>query len=91
MKCTFLGFKKVKFTNTDTGEVIEGVKVFFAYPEEKTVGREADGKFIAQNVFEGLGLKNEQLAASVDKIVDIEFNKYGKVCGLELPKEVTTK
>lgn len=88
MKCALLGFKKVNFTNDNTGEVIEGVKVFFAYPEEKTVGREADGKFISQNVFDGFGFTVEKLAASVDKIVNLEFNKYGKVCGIDLPDEV---
>lgn len=88
MKCVLLGFKKVNFTNDNTGEVIEGVKVFFAYPEEKTVGREADGKFISQNVFDSFGFKAEQLAAAVDDTVNIEFNKYGKICGIELPDEV---
>ncbi len=83
MKCTLLGFKSLNFKNNE-GEKIEGIKLFLAYPDEKTVGTECDAKFINQNVFNNFGITMEALADAVNCVVDVEFGMKNKVIGLSL-------
>lgn len=83
MKCTLLGFKSLDFKNNE-GEKVEGIKLYLAYPDEKTVGTECDAKFINQKVFDSFGISYEALADAVDTVINVEFGMKNKVIGLNL-------
>ena len=83
MKVTLVGFKSVDFKD-DNGDRVKGIKLFIAYPDDNTVGLASDGKFIRDNVFAGFGITPQQLADSVDCIIDIEFGMKNKVVGISL-------
>ncbi len=83
MNCTLLGFKSVNFENSD-GEKIEGLKIFYAYPDDDVCGNVADSSFVRPNIFNNFGLTLEQLADNIDCVADMEFDRKGKLVGLSL-------
>lgn len=89
MKVTLVGFKSVDFKD-DNGDRVQGIKIFIAYPDDNTVGCAADSKFIRQNVFDGFGITVEQLADSVDCVIDIEFGMKNKLVGITLDVPVVS-
>lgn len=82
MKCTLLGFKSVDFENSG-GEKIEGVKIFYAYPDDNTVGSVADSKFVRPAVFNNFSVSAASLADSIGECLDFEFDGKGKLVGLK--------
>ena len=81
MKCTLLGFKSVSFTDSQSGELIEGVSVFVTYPESNTIGQCAEKVFFRKNVFEGFGLTAKKLTEAIGCAVDLEYGPKNKVVG----------
>lgn len=81
MKVTLLGFKSVDFLN-DRGERVQGITLFIAYPDENVVGVATEKKFIGQTVFDSFKISAEQLADSIDTVVDVEFGRKDKIVGL---------
>lgn len=82
MNCTLLGFKSVDFENND-GERIEGVKIFYAYPDDDTVGSVAESKFVKPAVFNNFSVTATALADSIGECLDFEFDGKGKLVGLK--------
>lgn len=82
MICTLLGFKSVDFENND-GEKIEGVKIFYAYPDDNTVGSVADSKFVKPSVFNNFAVTATTLADSIGECFDFDFDGKGKLVGLK--------
>lgn len=87
MKVTLMGFKSVDFLNNNR-ERVQGITIHIAYPEDHTVGTATDKKFIAQNVFDDFKISVEELAESVNTVIDVEFGRKDKVVGLKVGKEV---
>lgn len=83
MNCTLLGFKSVNFENND-GEKIEGLKIFYSYPEENTCGEAADSSFVRPSVFDSFSVNVEQLADNIGCVMDFEFDRKGKLVGLSI-------
>ena len=90
MKVTLVGFKSVDFKD-DNGDRVQGIKLFVAYPDENTVGCAAEGKFIRENVFSSFGITPQQLADSVDCVIDIEFGVKNKIVGIKLLDDTPVK
>lgn len=86
MNCTLIGFKSVEFDTKD-GDTVEGVKVFFAYPEQNTYGNYADGVFVSKKVFDSFNITFETLSESIGCAVDIEFNRFGKITNIKCPEK----
>ena len=81
MKVTLLGFKSVDFTD-DNGARVEGINLYIGYPDSNTVGKAAERQFIYKEVFDGFGVSPELLAKYINKEINIEYNRRGKVGGL---------
>lgn len=77
MKVTYLGKRQVSVTDRNTGELIEGTSIFYAYSGENIVGQ-ASGKFFIKS---GSTLRMPE-SITPGKTFNIEFNQYGKVCDI---------
>lgn len=77
MKVTYLGKRTVSMTDGKTGELIEGLSVFYAYADANVEGQ-ASGKFFIK--------RGSQLALpegiKPSQAMNIDFNQYGKVCSV---------
>ncbi|MCQ5129830.1 hypothetical protein NE562_09175 [Butyricicoccus faecihominis] len=77
MKVTYLGKGDTSFTDQKTGELVEGMRIFYAYADPHVDGMASAKFFIKKGSQVRLpdGLKpNDSL--------NLEFNQYGKVCSL---------
>lgn len=83
MKVTLVGFKSLNFTDTE-GNKVEGIRLYIAYPDDDVIGCAVDTAFIRQNVFDGFGVTEDQLADAVDCAVDVEYGRKGKIVGFKV-------
>jgi len=82
MKVTLIGFKSVDFTDEDNGKHIEGMNLFISYPDADVVGKAAEKQFINKTVFDDFGVSPELLKKYIDKEINIEYNRRGKIGSL---------
>lgn len=72
MKITIVGIKNIKFTNKETGEVVEGQTVFFEHEDKYVSGLAVDKCFLSRN----------RMLVPVPHVpvgANLFYNKYGKV------------
>lgn len=80
MKYKILGLQEINFTNKETGEMIEGVKLHLvtAFEEDYIHGHSVITQFLSQKRF--FSKVNVGSAANlIGKVINIEFNQKGKV------------
>lgn len=66
------------------GSVINGVKVFIAYPDSNTYGNVAEAKFIQRNIYESFELPIEKLIDKIGEVVNVEFDPKKKIVGISI-------
>lgn len=72
-----IGFRKSKFKGSD-GEMISGVNIFVTYPSDKGEGEECERFYLTEERLAEIGYK-----PAVGDEVKPEYNRFGKVAGLE--------
>ena len=82
MKVKLLGVRPVEFTDEKTGELIEGISMYIAYPDLDVYGLLADKKFISNSASEKLGINIEMLIKSINSDIDIELNPRGRLSSI---------
>lgn len=84
MQVKLLGVRPVKFTNEDTGELVEGISMYIAYPDSDVYGVVADKKFVSSEALERLNVSTDELIKAIDSDVDIMLNPRGKLSGITI-------
>jgi hypothetical protein len=84
MKVNFLGFKDGKPWTTKEGIEKDGVRLFFSHPDNGVVGLLAASPWVDRTVFNSFGVSLSDLTDLCGSVIDVEFNQYGKVCGLSI-------
>lgn len=87
MKVKLLGVRPVEFTDEKTGDCIEGISLYIAYPDEDVYGVVADKKFVKNDAAEKLGIDIKLLTAGINKDIDIELNPRGKLSSITICKQ----
>lgn len=87
MKVKLLGVRPVEFTDEKTGEIIEGISMYIAYPDPDVYGVIADKKFIRNDAAEKLGIDIKSLTEGINKDIDIELNPRGKLSSITICKQ----
>ena len=82
MNVKLLGVRPVEFVDEKTGEQIEGISMYIAYPDPDVYGVIADKKFIRNDAAEKLGINIETLVEGINKDIDIELNPRGKLSSI---------
>lgn len=80
-KVFFEGIQRLDFDTKD-GKHIDGYNLHIAYPDEHTIGRYTDTKFIDIVSWNNLGFSLENLTPLVQHDVELEVNIKGKVTGV---------
>ena len=80
-KVHFTGLQDMDF-NTRDGSHIDGIKLFFTYPDENVMGIKADSKFINRDICRNLGFTVDSLSPMIVKDVEIETNIKGAIIGV---------
>ena len=83
MKVSLVGVQDMDFKGKD-GSVINGVKVFIAYPDSNTYGNVAESKFIQRNIYESFKLPVEKLIQKIGEVVNVEFDPKKKIVGISI-------
>lgn len=83
MKVSLVGVQDMDFKSRD-GNVIDGVKVFIAYPDSNTYGSVAEAKFIQRNIYESFELPIEKLIDKIGEVVNVEFDPKKKIVGISI-------
>lgn len=83
MKVNLIGLRELDFDN-DKGEPVQGVKLFFSYPDDGVYGECTDQRFVGAKVFESFGISLKDLAEHIGEVIDIEINPRNKIVGLTL-------
>lgn len=73
-----IGFRESQFKGSD-GVTIKGMNIFVTYPSEKGEGEECERWFLTKARLSEIGYK-----PAVGDEVKPEYNRFGKVAGLEL-------
>lgn len=87
MLVKLLGLRPVEFEDEKTGNMIEGVSLYIAYPDEDVYGEIADKKFINKDTLTRLNLRDDQLIEAVGSEIDLTLNPRGKLSGIKLCKK----
>lgn len=82
MKVTLIGFKSVDFTDEESGKHVEGISMYLSYPDAGVIGKSSERQFIDKAVFEGFGVSPELLGKYVNKDINVEYNRRGKIASL---------
>ena len=86
MKVKLLGIRPVEFTDDKTGEIIEGISLYIAYPDPDVYGCIADKKFINNSAAEKLKIDTKTLIEAIDHDIDIELNPRGRLSAITVCK-----
>lgn len=73
-----IGFRKSEFKG-DHDEIIKGMNIFVTYPSDKGEGEECERLYLTEKRLTEIGYK-----PAVGDEVKPEYNRFGKVAGLEL-------
>lgn len=84
MTVKLLGVRPVKFPDKETGEVVEGLSLYIAYPDEDVYGVVADKKFVIDDTIERLKVSREKLIEAIDTDINIETNPRGRLSAIVL-------
>lgn len=84
MNVKLIGLQDVNFTNKESGEVIDGVKIHFTSVDENVRGHKAESKFIKRDVFDNFNIGFDKLVTCIEKTIDVEFGRRDKVVGIKL-------
>ena len=79
-----LGLRPVEFTNKETGEVVEGISLYFAFPDADVYGEVADKKFISNDVIEKLHLNVDEFVNAIGSDIDIMLNPRGRLSAISV-------
>lgn len=80
MKVKVTGFRKVNFTDQNTGRTVNGTSLYVVYPDPDVVGERSDKFFIDEN----LNLDLSQVLPGV--ALNLMFNRRGKVSSFDIVK-----
>lgn len=69
-----IGYRNSSFKSSD-GNTISGVTMYLTYSDSSVTGLVADRVFISTNKLNGY-------VPQLGDVVDVEYNKYGKVHGI---------
>ena len=83
MNVTLIGVQDMNFTSRD-GNEINGVKVFFAYPDENTYGNCTSDKFIARNVYDSFNVPVDKLVSKIGEVINVELNLKKKIVAISI-------
>lgn len=73
-----IGFRKSEFKGDD-GNMVKGMNIFVTFPSEKGEGEECERIYLTEKRLAEIGYK-----PTVGDEIKPEYNRYGKVSGLEL-------
>mgnify|MGYP001085767332 CR=1 FL=1 len=73
-----IGFRKSQFKGND-GDMVKGMNIFVTYPSEKGEGEECERLYLTEQRLSEIGYK-----PAVGDEIKPEYNRFGKVSGLEL-------
>lgn len=73
-----IGFRKSEFKGDD-GNMVKGMNIFVTFPSEKGEGEECERTYLTEKRLAEIGYK-----PTVGDEIKPEYNRYGKVSGLEL-------
>lgn len=85
MLVTLCGIRNLEEVHTRDGNIIDGVKLFIAYPEENVYGVLTDNKYIDRKVFSNFEISLNQLLENINCAIDVEFSPTKKIVGIRLP------
>jgi hypothetical protein len=68
------------------GELIDGVKIHYSFPDNSTYGEQSGSAFFKRTVYDQIGVRLDDLVDQIGKIIKIDYNRYGKVANFELLK-----
>lgn len=79
MNAILLGYRRVSFTNQQSGQVVDGVKFYFGADTgvRNLVGYETFDCFLSKDKLDRLGFDPQP--QDVHQDFDIAYNRYGKV------------
>ncbi len=80
-KVFFEGLQRLDF-DTQDGKHIDGYNFHIAYPDEGTIGRYTDRKFVSIEMWNNLGFSLDELSKLVQHDVELETNIKGKITGV---------
>lgn len=73
-----IGFRKSQFTGGG-GDLVKGVNIFVTYQSEKGEGEECERLYLTEKLLAEIGYK-----PAIGDEVKPEYNRFGKIAGLEL-------
>lgn len=73
-----IGFRKSQFTGGD-GDLVKGMNIFVTYPSDKGEGEECERLYLTEKRLAENGYK-----LAIGDEVKPEYNRFGKIVGLEL-------
>lgn len=79
MKAKILGIKNVNYVSKRTNQPVTGMELHTSFSDAQVSGQAVDAVFINDNL--DVPCRKE---ISVGKVVNIEYNSKGYVCGLEI-------
>lgn len=89
MKVKLLGVRPVNFPDKDTGEMVEGLSLYIAFPDPDVYGLAGDKKFVSNSALERLKVSSQALITVADSggaEIDIDLNPRGKLSAITILK-----
>ena len=80
MKAQVVGIRSTNFSAKETGEVISGLTVYILFEDENVQGFVSDRLFLSDN-------KLAHFRPCLKDIVNIEYNRFGKVASIQKVEE----
>lgn len=68
-----VGYENVKYKSSKTGNMVEGVRLYLHYLNDKIFGVGCETIFVKEELFDGLGLGDQ---------IEVSYNKYGNISKL---------
>lgn len=87
MNVKLLGVRPVSFTDDKTGEIIEGISLYIAYPDPDVYGVVSDKRFIRNDSIAKLKIDTKTLIEAIDHDIDIELNPRGRLSAITICKQ----
>lgn len=84
MHVRLLGVRPVEFPDQKTGEMVEGISLYIAYPDADVYGEVADKKFISNDSVEKLRIDVDEFINAIGSDIDIMVNPRGRLSAITL-------
>lgn len=90
MNVKLIGVRPVSFPDKNTGEIVEGISLFIAYPDPDVIGLFTEKIFINLQRLKNLKVNVDDLTALLDVSdfgdaeIDIDYNPRKQICGISI-------